>query len=65
MTVVKLYPDPSRFEYLTFADFAEVATFVTDPAYTQFSGVPLITVDLKRCRFVQEDNQKRNLKTPD
>lgn len=25
MTVVKLYPDPSRFEYLTFADFAEVA----------------------------------------
>ena len=38
-------------------------SFVT--AYTQFSGVPLITVGLKRCRFVQEDSQKRNLKTPD
>ena len=40
MTVVKLYPDPSRFEYLTFADFAEVAIICYRPSVHSIFGCP-------------------------
>ena len=59
MTVVKLYPDPHGLSTWPLQTLQRLLSFVTDPAYTQFSGVPLITVGLKRCRFVQEDNQKK------
>ena len=63
MTVVKLYPDPSRLEYLTFADFAEVAIICYRPKRTLNFRVSHSLLLVSSAVVSCKRTIKRNLKT--